>query len=110
VKAPPASRAALGLFRALLQRADDGCQHRILLSQCRSIEWQSLTFAGERHILVIRLIGPDADALARQLTDGLTDAEFNIAGHLVADINASRITTEEDKSVLVTIEALTIGE
>lgn len=104
------SRAALGLFRALLQRTNEELQHRILLSAAKSVEWQSLTFAGERHILCIRLTGPDAGALAGQLTAGLANAEFNIAGHLVADINTSRITIEGDGSVLVTIEALTIGE
>ena len=41
------SRAASGLLRALLERIGDQ-RDRILLSEVQSVDWQSLTFAGER--------------------------------------------------------------
>ena len=101
------SRAASGLIRALLVRAGDD-RDRILLISIGSVDWQSLTFTGERHVLTLRISGPDGKAVAEQLTAGLADAEFALADHIVADIAAESVTDEENGSVLVTIEALTI--
>jgi hypothetical protein len=42
------SPAAAGLLRSLLGRAGVD-RDRILLSEFRSTDWQSLTFMGERH-------------------------------------------------------------
>lgn len=109
MKGLPLTREASGLFRALLQRVDTD-RHRILLSDASSTEWHSLTFAGHRHMLTIRITGPDPDELAKQLTENLGDAELNIPGNLVADITASPILDKENGSILVVIEALTIGE
>jgi len=101
------SRAASGLIRALLARVDDKAD-RILLTNISSVDWQSLTFTGERHVLTLRISGPDGKAVAEQLTAGLADVEFALSDHIVADIAAGSITNEENGSVLVTIEALTI--
>jgi len=43
------SSAACGPLRALLRRSGDQAD-RILLSEIQSVDWQSLTFAGERHL------------------------------------------------------------
>ena len=52
------SVAAAGLLRSLLARA--GVERdRILLTDFRSTDWQSLTFVGERHEIRLRLPGPD---------------------------------------------------
>lgn len=110
MKRPPISRAALGIFRALVERVENKDRHRILLSDCTSVEWQSLTFAGERHSLIVRVIGPLRANLAERLTLGLGDAEFSISGHLVADIASGQVITEDDRSVMVSIDALTISE
>ena len=101
------SRAASSLIRALLARAGRD-RYRILLTEMRSTDWQSLTFTGERHVMTLRISGPDAKAVAEQLTAGIAEAEFAHFEHLVADIAARSITDEENGSVLVTIEALTI--
>ncbi len=79
------SAAATGLLRALLARAGEP-RDRILLTEFRSIEWQSLTFLGERHLVALRLVGPDAEDTLNRLASGLGDAEFSIPGHIVADI------------------------
>jgi hypothetical protein len=71
------SPAAAGLLRALIARAGID-RDRILLSDFRSVDWQSLTFVGERHEMELRVPGPEAAALAERLTAGLTDAEFSI--------------------------------
>lgn len=104
----PMSRAASGLLRALLARAG-GDRDRILLTNSRSVEWQSLTFTGERHEFGFRLTGPDAHGLLERFTGGVSDADLPLAGNIVADIAAwSRPTTHPDGSISVEVEALTI--
>jgi len=104
------SPAAAGLLRALLARA--GVERdRILLTEFRSIDWQSLTFLGERHEMELRVPGPGAPALAERLTEGLAEAEFAIPGQIVADIGLERPPmTNPDGSVTLHIEALTVAE
>ena len=103
------SRAASGLHRALIARA--GCDaHRILLTDVRSTDWQSLTFSGERHVLTLRITGKDRGKVANSLCTGLADADFVIPGHIVADIVTGPVTDDKTESVLVTIDALTISE
>lgn len=104
------SRAASGLLRALLDRAPEA-RDRILLSQVRSVDWQSLTFVGERHCIELRVIGKGDVQLAERLTDGLADAEFAIPGHVVADIVVvGEPRREPDGGLTLSIEALTIAD
>lgn len=104
------SAAAAGLLRALLIRAG-GERNRILLTEFRSVEWQSLTFIGERHLIAFRLIGPDRDSAMELLTNGLADAEFAIPGHIVADIAvAGPPRHDEEGGIIVELEALTVAE
>jgi hypothetical protein len=104
------SPAAAGLLRALMGRAGID-RDRLFLTEFRSIDWQSLTFIGERHEMELRVPGPDAGLLARRLTDGLGEAEFSIPGQIVADIGLERPpSSNQDGSVTLYIEALTIAE
>jgi hypothetical protein len=104
------SPAAAGLLRALIARAGID-RDRILLTEFRSIDWQSLTFIGERHEMELRVPGPGAGRLAARLIDGLADAEFSIPGQIVADIGLERPpSANRDGSVTLHIEALTIAE
>lgn len=104
------SVAAAGLFRALLARAGVS-RDRILLTEFRSVEWQSLTFVGERHLIALRLVGPDSDEILSRLTTGLEDAELAIPGHIVADIAlVGPPRPEVDGAIAVDLEALTIAE
>lgn len=104
------SAAASGLLRALIARA--GVQRdRILLTRMSSSDWQSLTMTGERHLIELRITGPDSRVATDRLCAGLEDAEFAITGQIVADIAvADRRECSEDGSVSLSIEALTIGE
>lgn len=105
----PMSRAAAGLLRGLLARAGPSA-NRILLSSIRSVEWHSLTFSGERHVIDLRIVGERSIALAARLTAGLEEAEFAIPGQIVADVAlAVPPLPGADGSVAVTIEALTIA-
>lgn len=104
------SPAAAGLLRALVARAGIN-RDRILLTDFRSVDWQSLTFVGERHEMLLRIPGPDAHLLAGCISEGLTDAEFSIPGQIVADVGLERQPTQNrDGSVTLHIEALTIAD
>ena len=104
------SRAAAGLLRALLVRGGEE-RHRILLTEIRSVDWHSLTLAGERHSIVLRIAGPDAELLVAGFINGIEDAEFAIPGQILADIAlARRPARSADGSVTVELEALTVAE
>ena len=102
------SPAATQLLRALVERT--GPDHdRIWIGRFHSVDWQSLTFIGERHEISLRLAGPDPAAALAALRDGLADAEWPLNGHFVADILIVAEKELPDGSVAVDLEALTIG-
>ena len=104
------SGAAAALSRALIARSGVA-RDRILLMEVQSIDWQSLTFTGERHHLMLRILGRDSDSVVSRMCTGLEDAEFSIPGLIVADIGlAGKPRREFDGTVVVTIEALTVSE
>jgi hypothetical protein len=72
--------------------------------------WASITFAGERHKLVLCLPGPGAQAAVDAFLDALEDREFALRGHVVADIAATDVQREEDGQVRLTLEALTVED
>jgi hypothetical protein len=104
------SPAAAALLRSLLGRTGVD-RNRILLTDFRSTDWRSLTFAGERHRIDLRIPGPAAGAVAKLLTQGLGEAEFSIPGHIVADIAVEGAMVEHlDGAVSLRVEALTVEE
>ncbi|HST35151.1 MAG TPA: hypothetical protein VLK25_00775 [Allosphingosinicella sp.] len=72
-----------------------------------SRSWASITFAGARHTLSLLLEGPAAGEAARAFLDGIGEREFELRGHLVADIVADISEDGEDRARL-TLEALTV--
>lgn len=72
--------------------------------------WASITFAGERHRLVLSLPGPGAQAAVDAFLDGLEDREFALRGHVVADIEATGIERDADGQIRLTLEALTVED
>jgi len=107
---PQLSVAASGLLRAILART--GVERdRILICDWKSVDWQSLTFVGERHEASFRVTGPEATRIVAMIADGLEDAEFAIPGQIVADVAlAEAPVLLPDGSILIAIEALTVGE
>ncbi|HEX2803508.1 MAG TPA: hypothetical protein VHN55_05945 [Sphingomicrobium sp.] len=104
------SPAAAGLLRSLLRRGGVN-RDRILLTEFRSTDWQSLTFIGEQHKIRLRIPSPGADEIAAELVNGLEESEFSIPGHVVADVAlAGEVERQKDGSVALTIEALTVEE
>lgn len=106
----PMSSAAAALLRALIARAG-APRDRILLTDAQSIDWRSLTFTGERHQIELRIPGADSRAIVERMCAGLEDAEFSIAGVIVADIGLADTPSRSlDGSINLTIEALTVSE
>jgi hypothetical protein len=106
----PMSSAGAALLRALLTRALVD-RDRILLTNYRSTDWQSLTFVGERHELRFRVAGPDAQIVYQRMTEKLDDTEFAIPRQIVADVVVyGKPTRELDGSISFAIEALTVQE
>ena len=104
------SPAAASLLRSLLRRGGVD-RDRILLTEFRSTDWQSLTFIGEQHRIRLRIPAPDASEVAARLVNGLANCELPIPGHVVADIAVDgEPECREDGSIELTIEALTIAE
>lgn len=104
------SPAASALLRALLQRGDV-TRDRILLTEWRSVDWQSLTLVGERHQLRLRIPGPGAAEIADRIASGLEDAEFAIPNQIVADIQTRGAPQAlADGSIEISIDALTVEE
>ena len=106
----PMSPAAAALLRTLIARGQ-APRDRILLSDAQSVDWRSLTFAGERHLLQLRVPPPGSEEIVKRMCAGLEDAEFSIAGVVVADIAVVGSPSRElDGSISFTIEALTVTE
>jgi hypothetical protein len=104
------SPAASALLRGLLDRTS-AARDRILLTEVRSVDWQSLTFIGERHEIQLRIAGPGSETVVERLCDGIGEDEFALPGLIVADIVVrGRPIREPDGATLLTIEALTIEE
>lgn len=106
----PMSSAAAALLRAVLARAGID-RDRILLTNYRSTDWQSLTFVGERHEMRFRISGPDAEETYSALTGDLANAELPLSRQILADIAVfGTPTLHGDGSITFGIEALTIEE
>lgn len=110
MKRVPMSTAMSALVRALIGRSRVA-RDRILLTEVRSVDWQSLTFTGERHRIGIRVPGPNSLEVVERMCARLEDAEFCIPGVIVADIGVKGAAVHAfDGSTSVKIEALTIAD
>ena len=104
------SQAAASLVRVLIARGGSE-RNRILLTDVHSVDWQSLTFTGERHQIALKIIGRDSSQVVDRICAGLEDAEFSIPGLIVADIaRVGNSTRAPDGSTELMIEALTVSE
>ena len=75
----------------------------------KSRSWASATFVGARHELTFRLCGDEAEAAAERFAATLDVAEFQLRGHIVADI--SLVSKEAcDGGVRLRLEALTVED
>lgn len=91
------------LMTALLDRAGEDSE----VMDSGITAWASATFIGARHQVTLALRGEDASARAEALIATLPEAEFTIAGHIVADLSVDRMDLEA-KEVVLTLSILTI--
>lgn len=82
----------------------------VAFESLRSRPWASITFAGERHKLVLCLPGPGAQAAVDAFLEGLEDREFALRDHVVADIEVTGMERDDDGQVRLTLEALTVED
>ncbi|MGZ8360908.1 MAG: hypothetical protein ACXWUX_10355 [Allosphingosinicella sp.] len=97
-------RLARALQAALRKFAGD-----IEVTLLSSRDWTSITFAGERHLLAVRLVGVGAGAAADQLVEGLAASELDLPGHLLVDIAATADERDPAASLVrLTLSAVTV--
>lgn len=78
-----------------------------------STGWASATFSGARHEAELRLAGVGAHEKAETLADYLPEAEFALAGHIVADVTIEGLELARDgeqEVALLRIAALTVED
>lgn len=91
------------LLTALVARAGPGWE----VMEGDLTPWASATFIGARHRVVLALDGEDAVERAEALAVVLPDADFAIAGHVVADLAVDAVVTEEEGARMI-LSVLTI--
>ena len=102
--------AATALLRALcVNFVNFGGTFRV--DELRSRSWASVTFSGARHQLAFSLEGAGAGAAADAFLATMEEAEFDLGGHLLADI----VLVGENRNlagdkVQVRLEALTVED
>jgi hypothetical protein len=105
---PLVNDAATALIRAVRGRfSDPGLAFS--LEELRSRGWASVTFNGARHELAFRLDGDGAEDAAGHFLSEMDAAEFNLRGHLLADL---ALVSEERRpgQVRISLEALTVED
>lgn len=99
------AQALFRLWRALERSAAAaGCTVTLIYQQ--ALPWASATFTGARHKI---MVASDTSAGLAAWVDQLEDADFNLPGHLVADLSVGRIEKIGTRS-RVAIEALTVEQ
>ncbi|WP_152569404.1 MULTISPECIES: hypothetical protein [Sphingomonas] len=107
---PMLSSAGSALHRALMTMVENE-QSRFLLTSWLSVDWQSLTFVGERHMASFAVRGEQALELAEKLVAGLEEAELPLGGgRFVADLKVIHCAPARDGDVVIELEALTLCE
>lgn len=104
----PVNDATSALLRGIQGRFEDV---QITIENVRSRSWASATFAGARHELTFRIEGELAHAAADLFLAEMESAEFNLRGHILADIAlVSDARPDDGRSVSISIEALTVED
>lgn len=99
---------ATGLIRALVTLGNGAA----IFEEHRGTSWASATFKGMRHAITLSFSGGDAMAIGERLADMLPEHEFQIAGHIVADLAIVDIYRRREGAPHMTlkIEALTVED
>ncbi len=85
------------------------CGADIALVAARSRGWASITFTGAQHRLDLRLTGAGAARALGRLQDGIGDIDFDLSGHLVADITLVECH-DDGTDIALVVEVLTVED
>jgi hypothetical protein len=83
---------------------------QLTVEEIRSRSWASATFAGARHELTFRIEGEGAGAAADSFLATLTAAEFDLRGHILADIALVSEERTDEGLVRISLEGLTVED
>jgi len=83
---------------------------RFSLNELTSRSWASVTFSGARHRIDFTLAGAEAGAAADALLGNLAEAEFDLRGHILADLSLVSENRGEADKVRIALEALTVED
>lgn len=94
-----ALRAAIsGRFHPAIAQVQSSSQQR----------WSSVTFVGARHHYALCIAGDGAEHLVDEATTSILLEDFNIDGHIVADIAVAGRRSRGPNMVQIELEALTV--
>lgn len=79
------------------------------IERATSRPWASALFQGRRHVIALRIAGPDAKERRARFAMGLEDAEWTLPRHFVADITIDDATSAPDQE-RIELSALTIED
>lgn len=82
---------------------------RLTVEDVWSRNWASATFTGTRQVLTFRLEGEAAEEEADTFLAGLDEREFELRGHILADIALLSRTAISD-GVRICLEALIVED
>lgn len=99
--------ATSALLRALRDKL--ACAERIGFEEIVSRSWASATFLGARHEIVLTLDGEGAGEAADSFVEGLSEKEFALRGHILADIVLVSDSRASGHARIV-LEALTVED
>lgn len=100
--------ATTALLRALCGKFD-----KFAVEEVTSRDWASGTFVGTRHKLTFRSEGNEAGTAADAFLIDLAEAEFDLRGHILADItlvSQMRTSGPDGPPVRISLEALTVED
>lgn len=80
------------------------------ITQATMGPWCSATFVGAQHRLVLTLTGPDANETAATLAAALSEADFALHGHIVADVAIDALLREGPDRTTLVLAILTIED
>lgn len=101
--------ASAGFFRAIRMKFVN-FDAAFTLHELTSRSWASVTFSGARHRIDFSLEGAGAGAAADAFLGGLADEEFDLRGHIVADISLVSEDRSQAGTVRISLEALTVED
>jgi len=105
---PHCDRAQAAILRALAAIAlPYGA--RVVIEELRARDWASLTLAGARHELEVRLDGPGATAALAAVAAPLPHEDISISGQLLAELLVEPGTADAN-GVALTLSALVIND